>query len=155
MFKEKNYMATTQGWCTLFWTNPGCRTPTKQHLYCHLPPISQTIQVGWARHARHCCKNKDKLISIVFLWTPTHGHTSVNWPAKDLHISALCKYWIPSRRFVKNNDQKEQNQRNPCSSVGWGCRIHRLHHCRGVRPPPSPHNECPGYNIKQSDVRLQ
>ena len=21
--------------------------------------------------------------------------------------------------------------------VGWGCRIHRLHFCRGLRPPPS------------------
>ena len=32
--------------------------------------------------------------------------------------------------------------------VGWGCRIHWLHLCRGVRPPP---NECPGYDTKQSD----
>ena len=31
--------------------------------------------------------------------------------------------------------------------VGWGCRIHRLHLCRGVRRP----NECPGYDTKQSD----
>ena len=33
--------------------------------------------------------------------------------------------------------------------VGWGCRIHRLHLCRGVRPPLF--NECPGYDTKQSD----
>ena len=32
--------------------------------------------------------------------------------------------------------------------VGWDCRIHRLHLCRGVRPPP---NECPEYDTKQSD----
>ena len=31
--------------------------------------------------------------------------------------------------------------------VGWGYRIHWLHHCRGVRSP----NECPGYDTKQSD----
>ena len=31
--------------------------------------------------------------------------------------------------------------------VGWGCRIHRLHHCRGVMPS----NECRGYDTKQSD----
>ena len=31
--------------------------------------------------------------------------------------------------------------------VSWGCRIHRLLLCRGVRPP----NECPGYDTKQSD----
>ena len=31
--------------------------------------------------------------------------------------------------------------------VGWGCRIHRLHLCKGVRPSI----KCPGYNTKQSD----
>ena len=31
--------------------------------------------------------------------------------------------------------------------VGWDCRIHWLHLCRGVRPP----NEYPGYDTKQSD----
>ena len=34
-----------------------------------------------------------------------------------------------------------------CCPVGWGCRIHRLHFCRGVRPL----NECPGFYTKQSD----
>ena len=37
------------------------------------------------------------------------------------------------------------------SPVGWGCRIHRLLLCRGVRPPP---NECPGYDTKQSDGKV-
>ena len=32
--------------------------------------------------------------------------------------------------------------------VGWGCRIHRLHLCKGVRPPP---NRCPIYYSKQSN----
>ena len=32
--------------------------------------------------------------------------------------------------------------------VGWGCRIYRLHLCRGVRPTP---NEGPEYDTKQSD----
>ena len=32
--------------------------------------------------------------------------------------------------------------------VGWGCKIHRLHLCRRARPAS---NECPGYDIKQSD----
>ena len=36
--------------------------------------------------------------------------------------------------------------------VGWGCRIHRLLLCRGVRSP-SP-NEDPGYDTKQSDVEV-
>ena len=32
--------------------------------------------------------------------------------------------------------------------VGWGCRIHRLHLCRGVSLPS---DECPDYDTKQSD----
>ena len=36
----------------------------------------------------------------------------------------------------------------PHCPVGWGCRIHRLLLCRGVRPPPA--NECPEYDTKQS-----
>ena len=33
-------------------------------------------------------------------------------------------------------------------TVGWGCRKHQLHLCRGVKLPT---NECPGYDTKQSD----
>ena len=36
-------------------------------------------------------------------------------------------------------------------SVGWGCRIHWLHLCRGVRPHHPSTKKCPGYNTKQSD----
>ena len=35
--------------------------------------------------------------------------------------------------------------------VSWGCRIHWLHICRGVRPHP---NECPEYDTKQSDGKV-
>ena len=31
--------------------------------------------------------------------------------------------------------------------VSWGCRIHRLHLCTGVKPL----SKCPGYDTKQSD----
>ena len=34
--------------------------------------------------------------------------------------------------------------------IRWGCRIHRLLLCRGVRTP-NPSNECPGYDTKQSN----
>ena len=33
--------------------------------------------------------------------------------------------------------------------VGYGCRIHRLHLCRGVKKKKP--NECPGCDTKQSD----
>ena len=51
----------------------------KQLQYSHLPPISQTNQVRWVKHAECCWRSKDKFISKVLLWTPTHGHTSKNF----------------------------------------------------------------------------
>ena len=41
--------------------------PTKQQLYGHLPPISKTIKVRRTRHAGHCWRSKDELMSDVFL----------------------------------------------------------------------------------------
>ena len=47
--------------------------PTSHQLYGHLPPITKTIQVRWTRHAGHCWRSKDELISDVLLWTPAYG----------------------------------------------------------------------------------
>ena len=44
--------------------------PTKQQLYGHLPPITKTIQVRRTRHAGHCWRSRDKLISDILMWTP-------------------------------------------------------------------------------------
>ena len=37
--------------------------PTKNQPYGHLPPITKTIQVGRTRHAGHCWRSRDVLIS--------------------------------------------------------------------------------------------
>ena len=39
----------------------------------HLPPITKTIQVRRTRHAGHCWRSRNELISVVLLWTPTYG----------------------------------------------------------------------------------
>ena len=44
--------------------------PTKHQLYGHLPPIMKTIHVRRTRHAGHCWKSRDELISDILLWTP-------------------------------------------------------------------------------------
>ena len=44
--------------------------PTRHQLYGHLPPITKTIQVRRTRHAGHCWRSRDELISDVLLWTP-------------------------------------------------------------------------------------
>ena len=43
---------------------------------------------------------RDKLISNILRWTPTHGHTSICQPAKT-YIYLLCGHWIPSRGLVR------------------------------------------------------
>ena len=43
--------------------------PTKHQLYGHLPPITKTIKVRRTRHAGHCWRSKDGLISDVLLRT--------------------------------------------------------------------------------------
>ena len=56
--------------------------PTKHQLYGHLPPITKIIQVRRTRHAGHCWRSRDELISDVLLWTPTYGRAKVGRPAR-------------------------------------------------------------------------
>ena len=63
--------------------------PTRHQLYGHLPPITKTIQVRRTRHAGHCWRNKDELISDVLLWTPTYGRAKAGRPART-YILLFC-----------------------------------------------------------------
>ena len=60
-----------------------CQHPTRHWLYDHLPPITKTIQVRRTRHAGHCWKSRDKLISDVHLWTPTYVRAKAGRPARS------------------------------------------------------------------------
>ena len=64
--------------------------PTRHQLYGHLPPITTTIQVRRTRHAGHCWRSRDELISDVLLWTPTHGRAKAGRPARTC-IQQLCE----------------------------------------------------------------
>ena len=61
---------------------PWRQHPTRHQLYSHLPPITKTIQDWWIRHARHCWRSRDELISDVVLWTPTYGWAKAGWSAR-------------------------------------------------------------------------
>ena len=43
--------------------------PTKPQLYGHLHPITKAIKIRRTRHAGHCWRSRDELISDVLLWT--------------------------------------------------------------------------------------
>ena len=51
--------------------NKSWRQHTTRYQLCgHLPPITKTIQVRRNRHAGHCWRSRDELISDVLQWTP-------------------------------------------------------------------------------------
>ena len=70
--------------------NKSCQQHFTSHqLYGHLPPITKTIQARRTRHAGHCWRNKDELVSDVLLWTPAYGQSKAGRPART-YIQQLC-----------------------------------------------------------------
>ena len=63
--------------------------PTKQQLYGHLPPTTKTIKIKRNRHAGHCWRSRDELISDVLLWTPSHGREKAGWSTRT-YLQQLC-----------------------------------------------------------------
>ena len=60
---------------------------TKPQLYGHLPTITKTIKVRQTRHAGHCWRSRDELISDVLRRIPSYGRTK----AGRTYIQQLCK----------------------------------------------------------------
>ena len=63
--------------------------PIRRQLYGHLPPITKSIQARRTRHAGHCWRSKDEIVSDVLLWTPTYGQSKAGRPARTF-IQQLC-----------------------------------------------------------------
>ena len=86
--------------------------PTKQQLYSHLPPITKTIQIRWTRHAEHCWRSRDELISDVLLWTPSHGQVKAGWPART-YTRQPCEdtRYSPEDLLKAMNDRERWRER--------------------------------------------
>ena len=83
---DDNYTRMLRGILNKTWR----QHPTRHQLYGHLPPITKTIQVRRTRHAGHCWRSKDELISDVLLWTPAYGQAKAGGPART-YIQQLSK----------------------------------------------------------------
>ena len=97
----------------------GKQQSTKQQLYSHLLPIPQTIQVKRTRDSGRCLRRKDELMNDFLVWTPTHGHTSVDRPARTyVHQLSVDTGWcledLPGVMV-------RQRVRGPCavSEIWW------------------------------------
>ena len=98
--------------------------PTRHQLFGHQPPITKTIQVRRARHAGHCWRSRDELISDVLLWTPTHDHAKAGRPART-YIQQLCEDTgcCPEDLPRAMNDREEWRERvrdiRATSAIWW------------------------------------
>ena len=92
---------------------------TKHQLYGHLPPITKTIQARRIRHAGHCWRSKDELVSDVLLWTPAYGQSKAGRLART-YIQQLCDDTgcNPEDQPEAMNDREtwRERVRNICSS---------------------------------------
>ena len=65
-------------------------------------------------------------------------------------VDRIRSLWKSTLEMVVLMIEQCERPTHHISPVGWGCKIHRLLPCRGVRLP----NECPGYDTKQSDSEV-
>ena len=86
--------------------------PSRHQLYGHLPAITKTIQVRRTRHAGHCWRSRDELISDVLLWTPTYGRSKAGRPTRT-YIQQLCEDTgcSPEDLAVAMNDRNKRRER--------------------------------------------
>ena len=132
--------------------------PTRHQLYGHLPPITKTIQVRQTRHAGHCWRSTDELISDVLLWTAIYGQAKAGWPAWT-YIQQLCEDTECSPEDLPEamNDREKCRERVKdirASGTTWWWSFSHLDlgyadciPCRGVRLSHT-HTQCPEYDAK-------
>ena len=86
--------------------------PTIHQLYGHLPPITKTLQVRRTRHAGHCWRSRDELISDVLRWTPTYDQAKAGRPART-YIQQLCEDTVCSPEDLPEamNDREKWRER--------------------------------------------
>ena len=99
--------------------------PTKQQLYGYLPLIMKSRQT---RHVGHYRRSKNKLISDVLLWTPSHRRAKVGRPPtiyQQLCNDTGCSLEDLPRAIV-NRDEWQERVREicACNATWWWWWIH-------------------------------
>ena len=100
--------------------------PSKQQLYCHLPPIRKTIKVRRTkvRRTRHCWRSKDELTSDILRWIPSHGRAKAGRLARS-YIQQLCAdTWYSHEDLPGTMDDRDRRRERVreirIGSVTWG-----------------------------------
>ena len=117
--------------------------PTRHQLYGQLPPITKTIQARRIRHAGHCWRSRDELISDVLLWTPSYGRAKAGRPART-YIQQLCgdTGCIPEDQPEAMNDWEKWRERvrdiRASDTTRWGYISSSLSCCAAQANFPTP-----------------
>ena len=85
---KRNFFHATQECCELYWTSFGGSTAQISHntvIYHEKYPRR-------TRHAGHCWRSKDELISDILLYTPSHGRAKAGRPARN-YIKQFFAGW--------------------------------------------------------------
>ena len=88
-------------------------------------PSRRPFKLDEQGHARHCWRNKDKLINNVLLWTPSHQSASGGWPARK-YLHQLCRdTGFSLEDLLEAMDYRQMvREREICaSSMTWWWRI--------------------------------
>ena len=84
---DDNYTRMLRAILNKFWQ----QQPTRHQLYGHLPPITKTIQARRTRHAGHCWRSKDELISDILLWIQHMAKQKQDDQLEHTYIQQLCE----------------------------------------------------------------
>ena len=87
---EKKLDGNSQECCEQSWTSPGGNTPQDTNCTATCLLSRKLFKLGRTRHAGHCWRSRDELISDVLLWTPIHGRAKAGRPARTC-IQQLCE----------------------------------------------------------------
>ena len=105
---DGNYTRILRAILNKFWR----QHPTKQQLYGHLPPITKTIKIRRTRHAGHCWRSRDGLLSDFLQWTPSRSRAIAGRPART-YMQQLCEDTECSPEDLPEamNDREEWRER--------------------------------------------
>ena len=90
-------MRTTQGCCMLFKQILEAASHKKATVW----PLTSLLTNHPTKMTKTCWRSKDKLISDILQWTPTHGHTSVGQPTKTY----IHQFWADAG-LAKSDEAK-------------------------------------------------
>ena len=108
--------------------------PTRHQLYGYLPPITKTIKVSQTRHAGHCWRSRDELISDILLWTPHMArqkqddqleHTFSSYVRiRDVALKSCQRRWTIGRSGERGSGISVLVARHDDDDIYWLPRLH-------------------------------